>query len=49
MNRIIQWMNENKVSVAFVGAALVITTQWFTCSVEPNVEQPEPQQVEGEE
>jgi len=49
IQKIIDWMNENKVSVAFVGAALVITTQWFTCSVEPTSSTPEPQQVEGEE
>lgn len=35
--KIKDWLNENKVSVALVGAAIVITTQWGQCSYDPSV------------
>jgi len=34
------WMDRNKVSVVFVGGALVIITQWAKCSIEPNLVNP---------
>jgi hypothetical protein len=46
MQKLIQWMNENKISVGFVGMALVITTQYAKCTLEPTAETPEQQQVE---
>lgn len=48
MQKLIQWMNENKIRVGFVGMALVITTQYATCTLEPTVGQEEPQE-EGAE
>ena len=49
MQKIIDWMNENKVQIGFVGAAIVITTQWFTCSLEPTSSTPETQQEEAQD
>jgi len=46
MQKLIQWMNENKIRVGFVGMALVITTQYATCTLEPTVETPKQEQVE---
>ena len=33
----IDWIKRNKITVAFVGGAIVIGSQWATCSIEPNV------------
>tara|TARA_R100000734_G_C3318708_1_gene113200 strand:+ start:3721 stop:3864 length:144 start_codon:yes stop_codon:yes gene_type:complete len=46
----IDWIKRNKITVAFVGGAIVIGSQWATCSIEPNVVPPEdtPEEVEGE-
>jgi hypothetical protein len=46
MQKIINWMNENKIRVGFVGMALVITTQYATCTLEPNTGIPEQEQQE---
>jgi len=35
MEKIINWINENKLSVAFIGGALVIGSQWGTCTLQP--------------
>lgn len=34
----IDWINKNKVSVALVGGAIVIGSQWAKCTIEPNVD-----------
>jgi len=34
------WMDRNKVRIAFAGGALVIITQWATCTLEPNLVPP---------
>ena len=46
----IEWINKNKITIGFVGGAIVIGSQWATCTVEPNLEPTEPQveEVEGE-
>ena len=46
----IDWINKNKITVAFVGGAIVIGSQWATCTVEPNVVPPAdiPEEVDGE-
>lgn len=49
MQKLIQWMNENKIQIGFVGMALVITTQWATCTLEPNLDSPEQQTEESSE
>ncbi len=49
MQKIINWMNENKVQIGFVGAAIVITTQWFTCSLEPTSLTEDKQQEEAQD
>jgi hypothetical protein len=33
----IDWINKNKLSVAFIGGAIVIGSQWATCTIEPNL------------
>jgi len=48
MDRLIKWINENKIRVAFIGGAIVIGSQWGTCTLEPTVETPEEQQQEEE-
>ena len=40
MSKITEWVRSNKIKVALIGGAVVITSQYFTCTVEPNV-QPE--------
>jgi hypothetical protein len=37
MSKIIQWINENKIRVGFVGGAIVIGSVWGTCTLEPNI------------
>jgi hypothetical protein len=49
IQKIIDWMKDNKVSVAFVGMAIVITTQWGQCSYDPSITTQEPQEIQGEE
>lgn len=46
IQKIKSWMNENGVSIAFVGGALVIITQWATCTLEPNLVSPDKQTEE---
>jgi hypothetical protein len=36
MSKIIQWINENKIGVMFMGGAIVISTAYGTCTLEPN-------------
>lgn len=47
--KIKDWLNENKVSVALVGAAIVITTQWGQCSYDPSVKPVEDVQEEAQD
>jgi hypothetical protein len=49
MKAIKEWMAANKVSVAFMGGAIVISTMYGTCSYEPTSSSPEPQEEQGEE
>jgi len=35
MSKIIQWINENKIGVMFMGGAIVISTAYGTCTLEP--------------
>ncbi|HAW75158.1 MAG TPA: hypothetical protein DCW74_05395 [Alteromonas australica] len=37
MSKIIQWINENKIGVMFMGGAIVISTAYGTCTLEPNI------------
>tara|TARA_R110000744_G_scaffold54862_1_gene116276 strand:+ start:2961 stop:3116 length:156 start_codon:yes stop_codon:yes gene_type:complete len=48
IKKIIDWLDNNKISVGFVGMALVISTQYATCTLEPTLGQEEPQE-EGAE
>ena len=45
----IDWIKRNKITVAFVGGAIVIGSQWATCSIEPNVVSPDEQIEEAQE
>ena len=38
MQKIINWINENKIRVGFVGGAIVIGSAYGTCTLEPNIE-----------
>jgi hypothetical protein len=51
MSKIIQWINENKIGVMFMGGAIVISTAYGTCTLEPNSDPPNEQveEVQDEE
>jgi hypothetical protein len=37
MSKVIEWIQSNKISVAFMGGAIVIGTAYGTCTVEPKI------------
>jgi|TARA_R100000231_G_scaffold6976_3_gene9991 hypothetical protein len=46
MQKLIDWIRENKITVAFMGGAIVISSAYGTCTVDPTP--PEPQQEEAD-
>jgi hypothetical protein len=46
MNKLKEIWKDWRGTVGFVGGALVVSTTYFTCSVEPNLEQPTQETVE---
>ena len=37
MSQVIEWIKNNKIGVAFMGGAIIISTAYGTCTVEPNI------------
>ena len=51
MSKIIQWINENKIGVMFMGGTIILSTAYGTCTLEPTSstgEQDAVQQIEPE-
>ena len=47
MQKIIDWISNNKIGVAFMGGAIIISTAYGTCTIEPG-EQDAVQEIQSE-
>ena len=46
MSKLLEWIKDNKITVGFMGGAIVISSAYGTCTVDPTP--PEPQQEEAD-